>query len=105
MRVAGRCCITTGRCSVTEEPLVAGVIGGLGPEASLDFYARVLRCTPARSDQVHLHLIINRNPRVPKRNEAIACTGPLNGTLREARTLVYERADASIWVIAHTTSE
>ncbi len=53
-----------------------GVIGGLGPEATLDFFARVLERTPASSDQDHLHLIIDNNPQVPNRNEAVAGTGP-----------------------------
>src|SRR5690625_3321663 len=104
MRVAGRCCMTTGRCSVTEEPLVAGVIGGLGPEASLDFYARVLRRTPARGDQDHLHLIINSNPRVPNRNEAIAGTGPLPGPYLADMALALERAGADFLVMACNTA-
>lgn len=89
---------------MTEEPLVAGVIGGLGPEASLDFYARVLRRTPARGDQDHLHLIINSNPRVPNRNEAIAGTGPLPGPYLADMALALERAGADFLVMACNTA-
>ncbi len=53
-----------------------GVMGGLGPEATLDFFAKVLAATPAVRDQDHLHLIIDNNPAVPNRNEAVASTGP-----------------------------
>ena len=53
-----------------------GVLGGLGPEATLDFFAKVLAKTGAKTDQEGLHLLINNNPGVPNRNEAVAGTGP-----------------------------
>jgi aspartate racemase len=53
-----------------------GVLGGLGPDATLDFFAKVLAATPARSDQEHLHLIIDNDPSVPNRNDAVAGRGP-----------------------------
>jgi aspartate racemase len=56
--------------------LTVGVLGGLGPEATLDFFAKVIAATPAERDQDHLHLIIDNNPKVPNRNEAVAGTGP-----------------------------
>lgn len=56
-----------------------GVLGGLGPEATLDFFAKVIRATPASCDQEHLHLIIDNNPQVPDRNRAIAGQGPSPG--------------------------
>ena len=55
---------------------MVGVLGGLGPEATLHFFARVLECTPASRDQEHLHLLIDNNPQVPDRNAAVAGTGP-----------------------------
>ena len=53
-----------------------GVIGGLGPEATLDFYAKLLNKSNAKSDQEHFHVIINSNPKVPNRHASIAGTGP-----------------------------
>ncbi len=53
-----------------------GVLGGLGPEATLDFFAKVLQRTPAASDQEHLHLLIDNDPSVPNRNDAVAGRGP-----------------------------
>ena len=52
------------------------VIGGLGPDATLHFYARVLALTPAVRDQDHVHLIIDSNPKVANRNDAVAGRGP-----------------------------
>jgi aspartate racemase len=53
-----------------------GVIGGLGPQATADFFNRVIHNTQAGSDQDHLHVLIDNNPKIPNRNQAIAGTGP-----------------------------
>ena len=50
---------------------IAGVMGGLGPEATVDFMARVLALTPAERDQDHIHLLVDQNPGVPNRQDAI----------------------------------
>lgn len=79
---------------------IVGVIGGLGPEATLDFYAKVLALTPAARDQDHLHLIIDSNPGVPNRNEAVAGTGPSPGPILAEMAVRLERAGADFLVMA-----
>ena len=76
-----------------------GVLGGLGPEATLDFYAKVLALTPAARDQDHLHLMIDSNPAVPNRNEAVAGTGPSPGPLLGEMAAGLERAGADFLVM------
>ena len=49
---------------------IVGVIGGLGPEATLDFFGKILEATTADKDQDHLHLIIDNNPRAVERAQA-----------------------------------
>jgi aspartate racemase len=44
-----------------------GIIGGMGPEATLDLMRRVLEKTPAQGDQDHIHLIVESNPKIPSR--------------------------------------
>ncbi len=44
-----------------------GVLGGMGPAATIDFVAKLIRLTPARVDQDHLPLIVLSDPRVPDR--------------------------------------
>jgi aspartate racemase len=44
-----------------------GIIGGMGPEATLDLMRRVLAKTPAQRDQDHIHLIVESNPKIPSR--------------------------------------
>jgi len=46
---------------------VVGIIGGMGPEATLDLMRRVLLKTPAQEDQDHIHLIVESNPKIPSR--------------------------------------
>lgn len=50
---------------------VVGVLGGMGPEATADFFAKVIALTPARRDQDHLRIIIDNNPKIPDRTDAI----------------------------------
>ena len=84
---------------MTDEPLVVGVLGGLGPEATLDFYAKVLELTPAQRDQEHLHLLIDSNPGVPNRNDAVAGTGPSPGPALAAMAARLEHAGADFLVM------
>lgn len=77
-----------------------GVLGGLGPEATLDFYAKVLSLTPATRDQDHLHMIIDSNPQVPNRNEAVAGTGSSPGPMLAEMAAGLEKAGADFLVMA-----
>jgi aspartate racemase len=47
-----------------------GVLGGMGPAATVAFLARVQALTPAQSDQDHIRIIADINPQVPDRNRA-----------------------------------
>ena len=53
-----------------------GILGGMGPEATLDCYAKIIQNTPAKTDQEHLRVIIDSNPKVPDRTAAIIGDGP-----------------------------
>jgi len=46
---------------------VLGIVGGLGPLATVAFYATVVRETEAARDQDHLHVLIDSDPSVPDR--------------------------------------
>jgi aspartate racemase len=48
-----------------------GVLGGMGPDATVDFMAAVIALTPAVKDQDHIHLIVDNNPTVPDRQAAM----------------------------------
>jgi aspartate racemase len=48
--------------------LVLGVLGGMGPAATLVFLQQLHDFTPAKSDQDHIRVIADINPKVPDRN-------------------------------------
>jgi aspartate racemase len=50
---------------------VVGVLGGMGPAATVDFYNKLVKNTPAVADQDHLRVIIWADPTVPSRQDAI----------------------------------
>ncbi len=49
---------------------VLGVIGGMGPAATVAFLARVQALTPAEGDADHIRILVDINPQVPDRNRA-----------------------------------
>ena len=50
---------------------VVGILGGMGPEATVDLMQRIIRLTPALDDIDHLRCIVDNNPKVPSRIKAI----------------------------------
>jgi aspartate racemase len=48
-----------------------GIIGGMGPEATVEFMRRLIAATPAQDDQDHLHVLVDNNPKIPSRIKAI----------------------------------
>lgn len=50
---------------------IAGVLGGMGPMATVDFLAKVVTLTPAARDQDHMPMVIIQMPQIPDRSRAI----------------------------------
>jgi aspartate racemase len=48
--------------------LVLGVLGGMGPAATLDFLQNLHAFTPAKADADHIRVLMDLNPQVPDRN-------------------------------------
>lgn len=48
-----------------------GIIGGMGPEATINFYKTIIDKTEVKRDQDHFRVIIDSNPKIPDRTEAI----------------------------------
>lgn len=68
---------------------VVGVIGGMGPEATICFYQRLTSRTPACKDQEHLHVIIDSNAKIPDRTTSIldGTSATLDAVVASARML------------------
>jgi aspartate racemase len=54
-----------------ENEKIAGVMGGMGPDATVDFMAKVIELTDSGRDQDHVHMIVDQDPSVPNRRLAI----------------------------------
>jgi aspartate racemase len=74
---------------------VVGVIGGMGPDATVDFFAKLVAATRAGSDQDHLRIVIDNDPGVPDRTAAIEGRGesPAPRLFAMARGLVTQGAE------------
>lgn len=83
---------------------VIGILGGMGPEATLELFRRIIKKTPARTDQEHVRVIIDSNPKIPDRTEAMLNQGrdPLPLLQETARNL--ERAGADFIVMPCNTA-
>jgi aspartate racemase len=90
--------------NLAGKQLTLGVLGGLGPEATLHFLARVVALTPIERDQDHLHVIVDINPKVPDRNAAIAGTGPSSGPALAAMAARLAQAGADFLAMPCNTA-
>ena len=50
---------------------IVGIIGGMGPEATVDLMQRVIKSTPAEDDADHIRMIVDNNPKIPSRIKAL----------------------------------
>jgi len=83
---------------------IVGILGGMGPEATLECYESIIDHTPARTDQEHLHIIVDNNSGIPDRTKAILSDGedPLPLLISSAKRL--ETAGADFLVIPCNTA-
>ena len=91
---------------------VAGVLGGLGPEATVDFMSKVIARTIAINkaknktveDQDHIRMLIDHNPTVPNRHEAIRGEGEDVGAHLADMGRRLENAEADFLVMVCNTA-
>lgn len=62
-------CVSARR--TTGRALKVGILGGMGPAATADFYAKLIRATPAARDQDHVPVVIWADPTIPDRTAAL----------------------------------
>ena len=72
----GACRTVDGQAAVPAPRVIAGVFGGMGPEATADLYQLVVELTPAGKDQEHIATLIYSFPQVPDRTTAIRTGDP-----------------------------
>ena len=81
-----------------------GILGGMGPAATIAFQQRLLRLRHAARDQDHVPYLLSCNSRVPDRTAAIVGNGqsPLPELRRDLQTLLDSGAD--VIAMPHNTA-
>ncbi|RKD33458.1 aspartate/glutamate racemase family protein [Thermohalobacter berrensis] len=81
-----------------------GIIGGMGPLATVNLFKRIVFLTDAKKDQEHLEIIIDNNTSIPDRTSYILGKGenPKNELIKSAKTL--EKAGAEYLVMPCNTA-
>jgi len=84
--------------------LVIGIIGGMGPKATVDLYKRIIDITDATCDQDYFHVIIDANSKIPDRTQVILNNGEsaVPEMIRSAKKL--EKMQVDIGCIACITA-
>jgi aspartate racemase len=67
--------VAAAQYSQPERRFKVGVLGGVGPAATVDFMAKLVRNTPAARDQDHIKVMVEQNPQIPDRTEALLGRG------------------------------
>lgn len=83
---------------------IAGILGGMGPEATARFFELVIKNTDATRDQEHLRIIVCNWPRIPDRTKAILYGGESPLPLMIEGLKVLERAGAELAAIPCMTA-
>ncbi|MES2258207.1 MAG: amino acid racemase [Pseudomonadota bacterium] len=58
-----------------DAAFIIGIVGGIGPAATVDFMDKLVRNTAARRDQDHLRLLVDHNPAIPDRTAHLTGNG------------------------------
>ncbi len=53
------------------KPYKIGIIGGLGPAATVDLCDKIVKATPAKTDQEHIKVAVEQNPQTPDRTACL----------------------------------
>lgn len=81
-------------------PPTVGVLGGMGPAATADFFNRIVAAeNDGRADQQRTRLIIDNNPHVPDRNLVADGEGRSPGPVLAEMARGLERAGAELLVM------
>lgn len=60
----------------SARPARVGILGGMGPAATADFYRKLVEATPASRDQEHIPVLMEADPAVPDRTAGFLHGGP-----------------------------
>ncbi|WP_393971947.1 amino acid racemase [Oxyplasma meridianum] len=87
-----------------ESPKLLGILGGMGPAATIDFMDKLVKVTAAKKDQDQIPALVYNNTQIPDRNEAFLRGGesPLPELIKSAKIL--EKSGCDIMAIPCNTA-
>ena len=85
-------------------PFKVGVVGGIGPAATVSFLDKLVRATPAARDQDHLKVVVEQNPQIPDRTAYLVGAGADPTLALYATCRKLQDADADIIAIPCNTA-
>jgi aspartate racemase len=85
-------------------PFKVGVVGGVGPAATVDFLAKLVRNTPAGRDQDHIKVVVEQNPQIPDRTDHLVRGGTDPTVALYATCKRLEAAEAALIAIPCNTA-
>jgi len=81
-----------------------GVVGGVGPAATVDFLNKIVKNTKAKKDQEHIKIIVEQNPQIPDRTENLIAGGADPSIALYATCKKLEGSDANMIAIPCNTA-
>ena len=81
-----------------------GIIGGMGPDATVCMFQKIVKMTSACKDQEHIEIFIHNNTNIPDRTRSILYGGKsaINELLRSA--LILEKMGADVLIVSCMTA-
>jgi aspartate racemase len=83
---------------------VVGVLGGMGPAATVDFFAKLVAGTPASRDQDHLPVLVHSVPQIPDRSDSFLHGAPSPEPMLVAFAKRLQASGAAVIVIPCNTA-
>jgi aspartate racemase len=90
--------------SLAPRACKVGIVGGVGPAATVDFIDKIVRNTSARRDQDHIKLVLEHNPQIPDRTASLVAGGVDPTIALYATCKKLEAADADLIAIPCNTA-
>lgn len=81
-----------------------GVVGGVGPAATVDFMSKLVANTEATRDQDHIKVLVEQNPQIPDRTENLVSSGTDPTVALYSTCKKLERGGADILAIPCNTA-
>lgn len=88
----------------TRCPRTLGLLGGMGPAATVDVLDKIVRATPAACDQEHIPVLVRCVPQIPDRTQALLGRGPSPADALIQGAVALRRAGADVLAIACNTA-